>query len=159
MALAELLQTISKMYGFEEFTPDIEGVYALQIDTTRLILAPDEKGTSVLMTVPFFGIAPEKRARLSHEALRLNHLFAATKGASFAMDPKTKDLLLQQSIVLPDDVTPFIHTIEAFIEQAEIWKAFFEASFEESPDPARTLSPPEPDEREDDLPRYQWLAV
>ena len=161
MTLDELFTAASRLYGFETPAADEDGTYALLCGHAELTVAPDSD-TQALLYAPVSDPVPEMDGVLADALLQANHLFAGTRGASFAKDPDSQRLCLQQMLELSHlDGESFAAALSTFLSEVERWQVIVGQRLLQENEASSSL-PASQERSTDTLPPFGpagWMAV
>lgn len=123
--LNSLLQELGRQLGIPELSADETGHCTLSIDGAwALHIAWHEARNCVQCLTDLGGLPLHGREALMAQLLAANALFTGTQGATLALDPTREQVVLCREIGLTGlDYIAFEKGLEAFIEQAEHWRA------------------------------------
>lgn len=128
--LDSLLQDLGLQLGIPELAPDETGHCTLSIDGAwTMHIAWYEARQCVQFLTDLGGLPAHDREAFLAQLLTANALFAGTQGATLALDPTREQVVLCRELGLAGlDYIAFEKGLEAFIEQAEHWRARLDAA-------------------------------
>jgi hypothetical protein len=120
-AAVALVEDLGRELGIAGLALDDDGVATLRIDEIVVSLAVD--GDGLTLFAPLTEVAVADRSSLSR-ALMANFLWTETDGATLALEPHSRQLVLQRHLPLDRlDYPVFVVTLERFTALAEHWAA------------------------------------
>jgi len=128
--LNSLLQELGRQLGIPDLAADQTGHCTLSIDNAwTLHIAWSEARNCVQCLTDLGGLPAQDREAFLAQLLTANALFAGTQGATLALDPTREQVVLCRELSLAGlDYIAFEKGLEAFIEQAEHWRARLDAA-------------------------------
>ena len=145
-SFSELMAETGDILGIEGLEPDAEGVCILASDEAEIYLINcPEAGDMILITSSFMPLPPDgDRALVA--ALKANHLFEKTRGATLSLDPETEMISLSRFVPLAALTPEFlINLVEEFSSALVSFRSYFEEeNFKVSPFGDDSGESPEP---------------
>ena len=125
MTFNELLNDLGERLGGQiDLTPDESNTVNLNIDAMSVAILGLEEIDGVVLTGVVGEPPPaDKMENLYRAILMANHNFAGTNGATFSINPETKEVSICRMLPLSmTDGEKFFAEMEKFINTMELWK-------------------------------------
>lgn len=117
----ELIKSFCARLGME-VEDSSDGVFTFEVDERVFTIHNLEEIGQIVLTGELGNLPPENNEMLYKALLEAQHMFVATGGATFSIDPDTNKFILCKSLVsLILDADSFFAEAESFINVLHTW--------------------------------------
>jgi len=141
MKYEELMAEFGKTIGFENFTPDEDGICEIVSELGTVTFQYVPEGDVVLMTGLVCELSAEPTSTFLRTFLEANFMYQRTRGSTLSIDPDTNCVMLSRYDRLGDlTVKRLSATLEAFVAALMDWRAWQQAAEGQDAAPVDTES-------------------